>query len=80
MTWRQAMEEVFSELTQWSSMYHQENSRKALSKDSIESTRIIRDLLAQVEANSKQSVSILLDTANQLQVLEQLLLGWDSVD
>ncbi len=65
---------------QWLSTYHRDAARKARSKDMIESTRLIQNLLHQVEENSKQSVSILLDTANQLQVLEQLLLGWDSVE
>ncbi len=72
--------EVFSEMFSWLSTYHQANSRKDLSKELIESTQKIQDLLDQVQANSRQSVSILLDTANRLQVLEQLLLGADSVD
>ncbi len=74
------MTEVFSELFQWLSTYHRANTRRDRSKGLIESTRIIQNLLDQVAANSNQSVSILLDTANQLQVLEQLLLGQDSVD
>ncbi len=80
MTWQSAMEEVFSEMFSWLSTYQREHTRKDHSKDLIESTQIIQKLLDQVEANSRQSVSILLDTANRLQVLEQLLLGWDSVE
>lgn len=67
-------------MRRWLSMYRQENSRNRPSKALTDSERIIRDMLSLVEANSRQSVSILLDTANQLQVLEQLLLGQDSVD
>jgi len=73
-------EEVFSEMFSWLSMYQRENKRKDHSKDMMSSVRQIQGLLDQVEANSRQSVSILLDTANQLQVLEQLLLGSDSVE
>lgn len=72
--------EVFSEMDPWLSTYRRENTRKDLSKDTMLSPQIIQRLLDQVEANSKQSVSILLQTAKQLQVLEQLLLGWDSVE
>ncbi len=72
--------EVFSELTRWSSIIHQANSRKDPSKELTESIQTIRGLLRQVEENSKQSVVILLDTANRLRVLDQLVSGWDSVD
>ncbi len=64
----------------WQSTSHPESIRKDPSKDMIDSLSTVQDLLDQVQANSRQSVSILLDTANRLQVLEQLLLGWDSVD
>ncbi len=72
--------EVFSEMFSWLSTYQRERTRKDHSKDMMSSVQIIQKLLDQVAANSRQSVSILLDTANQLQVLEQLLLGSDSVE
>ncbi len=80
MTWPQAMEEVFSEMFEWLSTYHQEHTRKGPSKDLIESTQTIQNLLAQALASSKQLVDLQLNIANRLQVLEQLLLGSDSVE
>ncbi len=70
----------FSELTRWSSIIRLANSRKDPSKELTESIATIQGLLDRVSANSRQSVSILLDTENQLRVLSQLVSGWDSVD
>ncbi len=60
-------------------MLHQAYAKKASSRESIDSLHKIQDLLHQVQENSKQSVAILLDTATQLQLLEDLFLGKDSV-
>jgi len=74
----QSHEEVFSEL-KWASMFHQVSIRKDPSKESIDLPQTIQSMLDQVAENSRQSVSLLLSTARQLQLLEDLLLGKDSV-
>ncbi len=73
-------EEVFSEMFAWLSTYKRVNSRKDHSKVLIESIQTIQNSLDLELAKSRQSVSSLSNIANRLQVLEQLLLGWDSVE
>ncbi len=63
----------------WSSMFHQESTRKDLSKDSIDSLSIVQDSLDQISEDLQKQVVSLLSIANQLRLVEDLLLGKDSV-